>query len=179
MFALSRRALCSCLALAACGGGAPAPSSEPDATPLELSIGGLEAVEQALAAERGQAVLLNFWATWCPPCVAELPDLMAVAREYEERGGRVIGVSYDLMVPRVPREQVEEKVRAFLAERDLPFPGVIYEAQDFESIDARFDLPGSIPVTLAFDKNGKLVDRHDEGATRERFVEMMEKALGP
>ena len=51
---------------------------------IELEIGGLEAVEQALAAERGQACLLNFWATWCPPCVAELPDLIAVAREYED-----------------------------------------------------------------------------------------------
>lgn len=175
MSVLSRRALCLCLALAACSRGAPAPSrAEP-----EIAIGGLEAVEQALAAERGQACLLNFWATWCPPCVAELPDLMAVAREYEARGGRVIGVSYDLMVPRAARETVEDEVRAYLAERDLPLSGVIYEAADFQSIDARFDLPGNIPVTLAFDKSGKLVDRHEGGATRERFAEMMQRALGP
>jgi thiol-disulfide isomerase/thioredoxin len=182
MSALSRRALCLCLALAACGGGAPAPSSEPEpglALEPRVVIGGLEAVEQALAAQRGQACLLNFWATWCPPCVAELPDLMAVAREYEQRGGRVIGVSYDLMRPGVVRQTVEETVRKFLAERDLPLPGVIYDAPDSESIDTRFDLPGYIPVTLAFDKSGKLVDREDGPATRERFAEMMQRALGP
>ena len=176
---LSRRALGLCLALAGCGAGAPESSEPEPQAEIELELGGLEAVEQALAAERGQACLLNFWATWCPPCVAELPDLIAVAREYEDRGGRVLGVSYDLMVPGVAREAVEDKVRGFLSARDLPLPGVIYEATDFDSIDARFDLPGQIPVTLAFDRTGKLVDRHEGEATRERFAEMMQRALGP
>ena len=172
-----RRALVLCLALAACGQGAPAPT--PGKLEPPIVIGGLEAVEQAVAAHHGEACLLNFWATWCPPCVAELPDLMAVAREYEARGGNVVGVSYDLLVPGVARESVEGKVRAFLAERDLPLGGVIYSANDFDSIDERFALPGAIPVTLAFDRNGKLVDREDGGATRERFAEMMQRALGP
>jgi hypothetical protein len=79
----------------------------------------------------------------------------------------------------VVRQTVEETVRKFLAERDLPLPGVIYDAPDSESIDTRFDLPGYIPVTLAFDKSGKLVDREDGPATRERFAEMMQRALGP
>src|SRR5262245_5398962 len=87
------------LALTACGSEAGAPAAlKPLASPPRVERGGIAAIDAALAAERGHGCLLNFWATWCAPCVAELPDLLEVAHEYEARGGRVLGVSYDLEV---------------------------------------------------------------------------------
>ncbi len=161
------------LALAACGseGGAP--------LALTVERGGIAAIEQALAAQRGHACLLNFWATWCAPCVAELPDLLAVAREHAGRGARVLGVSYDLMVPGVEPEEGVHRVRAFLEQRGLALPTVVYEAPDEEAINARFDLPGGVPVTLAFDREGKLVGRHQGEATRAEFEQLLRTALGP
>ena len=165
------------LALAAggCGGDAREPGSSPAPS---VEIADLTGLDQALAARRGNACLLNFWATWCPPCVAELPDLVDVVRENEARGARVLGVSFDLMIPDVEREEGLELVRGFLAERDLALPTVVFDDADYEAINERFDLPGSIPVTLAFDREGRLVDRHEGEADRARFAEMMRKALG-
>ncbi len=160
------------LALVACGGAGGAPAA------FTVERGELAAVEAALAQRRGQACLVNFWATWCAPCVAELPDLLAVAEEYAARGGVVLGVSYDLMVPGVTRDEAVPKVRAFLEERDFAFPTVILEAPDYDAIDARFELLGGVPATLAFDREGRLVDREDGPATRERFEQMMRAALG-
>lgn len=160
------------LALTACGSAADAPLT------FTVERGGIAAIEQALAAQRGHGCLLNFWATWCPPCVAELPDLLAVAREYEGRGGRVLGVSYDLMIPAVESEEGLRKVREFLEQRELALPTVVYEAPDEAEINARFDLPGGVPVTLAFDREGKLVGSHQGEATREEFERLMRTALG-
>ncbi len=151
-------------------GGAVAESS--------IAIVGFEGLEAALAARRGGGLLLNFWAMWCPPCVAELPELVEVARAYRERGGAVVGVSYDLMIPDTDPDTIEATVREFLDTRSLAFSVLVYDEDDYEAINARFALPGDIPVTLAIDAQGRIVDRQEGRAGKERFEEMMRKALG-
>lgn len=148
------------------------------AADVQVEIVDLTGIDLALSQRLGTACLVNFWATWCPPCVAELPELLEVAAEYEDDGGRVLGISYDLMIPGVARSEVEDLVRRFLVARDLPLPTLIYDAPDYDAIDARFELPGAIPVTLALDRAGNVVDRHEGEASRERFDEMMRRALG-
>jgi len=102
------------LAIQGCGastGGTTARASVP-----EVEVAGLARVEQAIAEHHGHPLLLNFWATWCAPCVAELPDLLAVAAEHEVR---VLGVSFDLMLPNKQPDETSALVRAFLERRDL------------------------------------------------------------
>ena len=55
---------------------------------------------------------------------------------------------------------------------------MIYDADDYDAIDAHFDLPGPVPITLAIDKDGNIVDRQNGSASKARFQEMMRKALG-
>jgi len=147
-------------------------------SPPTLAVVDLQGVEAALELEPGQGLLLNFWAIWCAPCVAELPELVEVGHEYEERGGRVIGVSYDLMVPGDDATSVQPKIRDFLAGRGLDLDVLVYDADDYEVINERFGLPGEIPVTLAIDASGEVVDRQHGKADAARFEEMMRKALG-
>ena len=135
-------------------------------------------LEQALSAARGQGMLLNFWAIWCPPCVAELPELLEVAREYRARGGRVVGVSFDLMMPDADRAGIESQMRDFLAARGIDYPILIYDEDDFAQIEERFGVGGEIPVTLAIDESGAIVDRQLGRASRERFEQLMLAALG-
>jgi thiol-disulfide isomerase/thioredoxin len=143
--------------------------------PIEVvDLAGLEA---ALAARKGKGFLLNFWAIWCPPCVEEMPELVETAHAWRERGGAVLTVSYDLMIPDVTPEGVRAQVRAFTAERGYDLPVYIYEALDFEAINERFGLPGEIPVTLAIDATGRIVDRQDGQADRARFEALMAAAL--
>jgi thiol-disulfide isomerase/thioredoxin len=152
---------------------APAPSSRPS-----IEVVGFEALDAALAARRGEGFLLNFWAIWCPPCVAEMPELVETAHAWRERGGSVVGVSYDLMIPGVTADEVVEQMRAFTQERGIDIPVLIYDDADYERINERFALPGEVPVTLAIDRAGNVVDRHEGQADRARFDELMRKALG-
>jgi thiol-disulfide isomerase/thioredoxin len=155
-------------------------AGEGQVAPPHLSIVDFAGLEPALAELRGEGTLLNFWAVWCPPCVAELPELVEVGEQYADRGGRVVGISYDYMVDTGGADgaAVQASVREFLAGRDLHYDSLIYDEIDHEAINERFELPGEIPVTLALDKDGRIVDRQHGRAGRERFEEMMRKALG-
>jgi thiol-disulfide isomerase/thioredoxin len=166
-----------------CRDGASGPAARSDgagpaARTAAIEIADLARVDAVLARHRGRAVLLNFWAIWCEPCVEELPELGAVARRFRGDGGSVIGVSYDLMIPAARREDVLPRMERFLAARELDFDVLVFDGEDFDAINARFDLPGEIPVTLAIDREGRVVDRHEGKASAARFEAMMQKALG-
>ena len=107
-----------------------------------------------------------------------MPHLVQVHKEFQERGGQVIGVSLDLFVPDVTPEQALEKVRAFAQKREIPFPMLVLNAETPDQLNERWELPGGIPVLLAFDAAGKEVDREESGADLERMRAMMRRALG-
>lgn len=107
-----------------------------------------------------------------------MPHLVQVAAEFEEQGGQVIGISQDLFVPNVTPEQALARVEKFVAQREIPFPMLVLNAETLGGLDELYDLPGGIPVTLAFDAQGNEVDREEDGADLERLREMMRRALG-
>jgi thiol-disulfide isomerase/thioredoxin len=144
----------------------------------EVRVVDLAGLDRALAAHRGQGVLVNFWAIWCEPCVAELPELLEVGREFRARGGVVVTVSYDLMVPDVTKAGVLKQMQDFVARRGIDAPVFIFDAPDYDAINARFGLPGPVPATVAIDRNGAIVDRQAGKSGRGRFTAMMTRAIG-
>jgi thiol-disulfide isomerase/thioredoxin len=167
------KSLVSFLALLVCLAPGPSGAGAPD-----IRIVDLARLDAALAEHRGQGVLVNFWAIWCEPCVAELPDLIETARQFSDRHGVVLTVSYDLMIPGVTGDEVLKQMRAFVAKRKIDLPVLIYDAADYDAINKRFGLPGPIPATVAIDRNGVIVDRLAGRAGKDGFVAMMKKALG-
>ena len=144
---------------------------------VEVRVTDLKALEDAIAGYKGQALLVNFWASWCEPCVDELPELVEVAREHHGRGVVVLTVSFDLVTSEAPREDTLKEVGAFVTEQKLDLPVFLYDGPDHEGINQRFGLPGAVPVTIAIDKGGKVVDRHLGRATKERFAALIRRAL--
>ena len=144
----------------------------------EIRVVDLKGLEAALAAHKGEGILLNFWAIWCEPCVAELPDLLAVGREFRARHAVVLTVSYDLMLPDVTPADVLKQMRTFVAARKIDAPVYIYNGPDYDAINLRFGLSGPVPMTIAIDPTGRVVDRHAGQAGRAGFVAMMKKAIG-
>ncbi len=155
----------------------PAAAAAAKAQP-EIRVVDLKALDAAVAARRGKALLVNFWAIWCEPCVAELPDFLATGREYRERNAIVLTVSYDLMIPDVTKDGVLKSMRTFVGRHNIDAPVLIYDAPDYDAINARFGLPGPVPVTIAIDPKGAIVARHVGQTTREQFQELMRKAIG-
>lgn len=103
----------------------------------------------ALADLRGHSLVLNFWATWCPPCIREMPALDRFARDFHGRGWRVVGLAVDTAQP----------VRDFLAR--MPVSYAIGLA-GFNGIDLARRLgntSGGLPFTLVLGRDGRLLQR--------------------
>ncbi|GAB4575010.1 MAG: hypothetical protein Kow0077_24410 [Anaerolineae bacterium] len=98
-------------------GGQALASSETrdDAAPL-FTLPGLDGEQLSLGDYRGQYVLVNFWATWCPPCRAELPDLVSYYKQHADSGFMLIGVN---------EQEPPAVVNAFLRQNNLDFPVVL------------------------------------------------------
>ncbi|MCA1635090.1 MAG: TlpA family protein disulfide reductase [Acidobacteria bacterium] len=93
---------------------------------------------------RGKVVLLNFWATWCPPCRAEIPDLVKLQREYRSRGLQVLGVTYP--------PQTTAEVRRFIKRHKVNYP-VALGAKETKAL---FDESETLPVTVVIDREGNV-----------------------
>lgn len=160
----------------ACGGsGSGAAGAASTAT---VEVVDFAKLEQVLASHRGHPLVLNLWATWCGPCVEELPELVEVAHAHEKRGVATLLVSYDLQIPKADPTTILPRVARFVEGRKYDLPVLVYDAPDQEAINERLKLPGHIPVTLAFDKDGREVDRCEGEADRARFEQLYGRALG-
>jgi thiol-disulfide isomerase/thioredoxin len=105
----------------------------------------------------GRPVFLNFWATWCAPCVDELPALGNLARELSPKDPEIIGVALDaLTVP--DKERIEPKVRDMLSQSRVSYSNLVLMG-DQESFMKEFDVSGGIPLSILYDGGGKTVQR--------------------
>lgn len=99
---------------------------------------------------RGKLVLLNLWATWCPPCRAEMPSMQTLYDDLKDDGFTILAVS----APNPPRE-TEQKIRAHVSENNFTFPVLI----DAEYRAYGIYNTGSIPTSYLIDTEGNLVAR--------------------
>jgi peroxiredoxin len=118
----------------------------------------------SLADFKGKVVLLNFWATWCPPCKAEMPDLQALHDEYgASRGFAVLGVN--MMESREP-------VNNFAILRNLTFPIVLDE--DGMVSAQRFGVRG-LPTSIIVDRDGRIIDSWNGQLSKKEMLSRLEK----
>jgi len=148
------------------GCAARARKSEPRIEPVNE-----KKLNAVLQKNRGRIVLLNFWATWCEPCVAEFPDLVRLARENSDRVA-VIAVSIDA------EEDVRTKVIPFLQKQAAPFSSYIKKTSDDEafinSIDPKWS--GAIPATFIYRPDGTLAQRLIGQQNFEKFLQAIQNA---
>jgi peroxiredoxin len=100
----------------------------------------------SLSAYRGKVVLLNFWATWCPPCRAEMPALNRLYRERKDRGLEILAVSTDKSV---------SDIHKFLGKNKVDFPILV----DSDLSTAKLYKVFSMPTTFLIDRNGIIVEK--------------------
>ena len=153
-----RRWLYAGVALAAAGGGAVmawrhlqphAQEPGPEANLWGQSFASLEGAPLAMAAFRGRPLLLNFWATWCPPCVEELPLLNRFYGERRAQGWQVLGVAVDQ----------PPAVRKFLEKLPLAYPVAIATSGGMQLGRSLGNLQGGLPFTVVLGGDGRIRHR--------------------
>jgi thiol-disulfide isomerase/thioredoxin len=124
-------------------------ATQPAAAPISLRVAGADEYQQTLETLRGNVVLVDFWATWCAPCVKQFPHTVGLHSEYKDRGLAVISVSLN-----EPAEVPQ--VREFLEGQGARFENLLSKyGGGTEAIDA-FSLPGPVPCYRVYDRQGKL-----------------------
>ena len=111
----------------------------------DFSLVDAEGSLQRLSTVRGRVVLVNFWATWCPPCLAEMPSLEALYQTYRDRGLKVLAVSSDT--------QGAQIVLPFVTQNHLSFPVLLDPSGEV----TRLYGVASLPTTYVLDREGRLV----------------------
>lgn len=117
-----------------------------------------------LAQERGKVVVVDFWATWCGPCRAELPNLVRLYDRYHDDGLQVIGISLD---------DSKEALEQFLKEQHIPWPQIFFAeaaARGWNHPLSRRYGVDRIPFTLVIDQNGRLAGADLRGAELDSAV---------
>jgi peroxiredoxin len=110
----------------------------------------------------GKVVMLNFWATWCPPCRKEMPDLENLYKQFEPQGLVILGISDD----------DPEKVHEFVQKQGTTYP-VLLDAGS--KVNELLHIQG-IPKTFVYDREGKIVAQSIDMRTRSQFLEMLGRA---
>ena len=118
-----------------------------------------------LSDHRGKVVLINFWATWCPPCRAEMPDLVQLQRKYRSNGLQIIGITY-------PPES-KTRVRRFARSLKVNYPIVLGTRQ----IKDRFSSEEVLPLTVVINRDGTVSEIISGILLRQEFDEKIKPLL--
>ncbi len=120
--------------------------------------------EVRLSSLKGKVVFINFWATWCPPCIAEMPSIHQLAKQFKGNN--------KLIVLTVDVDQDLRKSLKFMQKRNLDLPLYVLAS----AVPSAY-LGNSIPTTIVLNKKGKLVFKHEGGAdyTNKEFIDFIIK----
>jgi thiol-disulfide isomerase/thioredoxin len=137
------------------GGSGYSAAGQSAAPPVRAEPADAARILEAVRGHRGEVVLLDFWATWCAPCIEALPKLVSWQREFGPEGLAVVSVSLD------DPADAETRVSAFLSQERPPFETFILDAPNFDefvqSVNASWS--GGIPALFVYDHKGEL--RHE------------------
>lgn len=133
---------------------------------LDFTLKDMNGATVNLADFRGRPVILNFWATWCGPCKAEIPALVALAEQYKSKNLTVIGVSVD---------DTPEDLREFAAEYKMNYPVLVGLGHD--KFQETYDALMMVPVTWFIRADGSIFRKHQGPASREWFEDQVKAML--
>ena len=112
-----------------------------------LVLPDLSGREQHFSQWQGKVLLVNFWATWCPPCVKEIPIFMRLREKYTAQGFEVVGIAID----------DAQKVHQFSQDMEINYPLILGDEQGIQLMQQFQSRLGALPYSVLFDRQGRAV----------------------
>ena len=129
---------------------------------LDFNLKDLQGKQWSLKDLRGKVVLVNFWATWCPPCRKEMPDMESLYRHFKSQGLVIMAIS----------DEDASKVQPFIAAAKYTYPILLDPGR---TVNQSFAVEG-IPKSFLYNRDGKLVAEAIDRRTHRQFLEMLQQA---
>ncbi len=131
----------------------------------DFTLTSVEGKDVSLSDYRGKVIILDFWATWCPPCKAEIPGFVELYSQYNDQGLEIIGISLD--------QGDLSVVPAFVKSYNVNYPILYYK----DEVISNYGGIRSIPTTFIIDKEGNIVQRLVGYKPKEFFEELIKTLL--
>lgn len=151
---------------AAAAGTTPGCPANAPAANLDFTLKDMDGRDLKLASLKGKVVLLNFWATWCGPCMMEIPSFVALQAAYKNKGFQAVGVSVD---------DPPDKLPPFAKEFKINYPLLV--GQEREDIQEAFGGIFGIPISFLISRDGKVCRKQVGPASREQFESWIKALL--
>lgn len=135
--------------------------------PIEMKFTAVDGREVDVASMRGKVVLIDFWATWCGPCIAELPNVKKAYAKYHAKGFEIVGISLD-------QAKDKQKLIDFTAKHEMPWPQH-FDGKGWENeISTRYAI-SAIPAMFLLDKTGVVISTNARG---QKLEDELKRLLG-
>jgi thiol-disulfide isomerase/thioredoxin len=125
--------------------------------PLHFTLKDMHGADVALSSYKGKVIVLNFWATWCGPCKAEIPDLVRLQEQYRD----------DLVVLGFSVDDTPDKMKPYADQYKINYPLLVGNGR--EDVQDAYGPLWGIPVSVIIDREGKIAKKHSGIASREQF----------
>jgi thiol-disulfide isomerase/thioredoxin len=125
----------------------PPAAAAPSGDMLEAAFADLAGTPQRLDQWRGKVLVVNFWATWCPPCLKEIPEFIRMQNRYRAQGLQFVGIAVDQ----------PDRVAAFADEMRFNYPVLVGALEAVVLLRALGNQHGGLPFTVVFDRSGAIV----------------------
>lgn len=146
--------------------GSPGGTSGPAAL-ASLSLADPDGTRHSLAQWRGKVLAVNFWATWCPPCLEEIPEFSRISLEYAAKGVQFVGIGID----------TAENVRDFKSRHEVSYPLFIGQNEALQASAALGNAQMALPFTAILSRSGTLVQAKLGKMTAAELKQALDKAL--
>lgn len=137
------------------------PGEAKDAAGGPVSVGNINALAARLNAAQGKVAVVNLWATWCPPCVAEMPEFVDFHRQYVPEKAVFVSVSLD------DPASADDAVADFHRKKGLPFDVLVLDERQPDALTdiLQTEISGALPTTLVYGPDGKLAQAWEAAIT--------------